>query len=638
MQKAAYLLFLKRFLPDLRTDISAIDTQFVRTINIILDQTDLEQVFSNYKRDLKDPAVYFYEEFLRACDPENAGRHGVHYSPPAVVSYMTRVVESILQSKFGVDLEGAAIIDPCCGTGTFLKHVKDNYRCSHLIGFELIPDAAEIAQCLINSALSRQEGEEVANCIIQTADALSIPNIGVRDKPLVVIGNPPYSGHSSNTGFVESLITDYKRGLVEKNPKWLQDDYVKFIRIAQHWVERTGSGIVAFITNHSFIFNPTFRVMRESLMKAFDHIYIIDLNGNAKINADGVDENIFPIQMGVAVSFMVKTSDRPDCKISYAYKFGSREDKLNMLSQTSFAQTPWETVSPAAPFSIFKPVDKNVHEEFYSFPSILDLFEKSSVGFVTSRDSFAIDTDRNALLARIAELRDDNITPDDIRSRYAVGDLDIEKAHRILQDDPNWRDKAVEIAYRPFERRYTYLSKSIMERPRLPFMQNMLKDNVAIAIGRAGQVTGSNEWDVVFCVDCPADLNLFRRGGAKLFPIYLCKDGQMISNLKSRYDEDFYYIYAICHSTQYRRRYADCLASDYPRIPITKDTALFESLAALGRKLIAVHLLPNMPLNGKPEHITIGGYGVPCGTAVAQTLEIRKRIDDLISKNAPWEP
>jgi len=622
-QRDVYLLFLKRCMPDLQIDISAIEYQFAYRVNEVLDHADFELIFSNYRLDSKSPAVYFYEEFLRACDPKKAGSRGVHYSPPSVVSYMARGVESILQSEFGIGLDNAVVVDPCCGTGTFLKHIIDNFRCSQLVGIELLPDAAEIAGCLLKVD-------------IRQVDALSILDIGVRDKPFVVIGNPPYSGHSSNTGVVESLLADYKYNLNEKNPKWLQDDYVKFIRIAQQWVDKAGVGIVAFITNHSYLFNPTFRAMRKSLMRTFDHLYILDLNGNAKINASGLDENVFPIQMGVAVSFMIKTTSLPDCKISHASILGSRKDKLDKLSQMAFSETPWEVVSPVEPFNIFKLIDQKLHEEFYSFPSILDLFKKSSVGFVTSRDAFAVDTDKNALLARIDDLRDDSISPDEIRARYAVGDLDIEKARHILQNDPDWKERVVQAAYRPFDKRYTYLSKAVMERPRLPFMENMLKDNIALAIGRAGQVTGSPEWDVIFCVDRPADLNLFRRGGAMLFPKYLYTDGQRPPNSVIQRDDIFYYIYALCHSSEYRRRYADFLKFDYPRIPITNNNAIFESLAELGRELVEVHLAPNTPMDGKPIKMTIGGYAIPFGSAVVKTMEIRGKINDLISQNPPW--
>ncbi|MHB9036919.1 MAG: type ISP restriction/modification enzyme [Armatimonadota bacterium] len=651
-QAIVYGQFVKRWLPCEPVE-GRFYPQISKLVGDVLDQSDLQQVFSTYLREGKDPAVYFYEDFLRAYDPANARTRGVHYSPPEVVSYMARVADSILRAEFGACLSEAVVLDPCCGTGTFLKHIEDHYKINagQMIGLELMDTPAAITSCILS------------RCDIRQIDSLGEINLDTKDRPLVIIGNPPYSGHSSNAGKLEALLADYKTGLTERNPKWLQDDYVKFIRMAQHRVETAGRGIVAFITNHSYLFNPTFRAMRESLMKSFDHIYVLDLHGNAKMNqrtspdpsflrrgdldlsplrrgttGGSQDENVFPIQMGVAISFMVRTSDAPECRVNYARIYGTRRDKLDKLAGMSFVDTPWADVGPAKPFCLFTPVDHKLREEYYGFPSLFDLFEKSSVGFVTSRDAFAVDTDRNALLDRIAALRDDKIAPDEIRSRYPVGDLNIESARQLLRNDPHWRDKAIEVAYRPFDRRWAYLSRAVMERPRLPFMDNLLRENVAIAVGRAGQVTGSREWDVVFCTDCPTDLNIFRRGGAMLFPRYIYVSDRDFINLKAsapHRDHLFDYIYAILHSAIYRQRYADFLAADYPRIPITQNADTFKSLSALGAKLISLHLLREVPqMTDDSAQMTIGGYTVT--TQAAQTLAIRKEIDEVVAENPPW--
>ncbi|MEN6416621.1 MAG: type ISP restriction/modification enzyme [Armatimonadota bacterium] len=678
-QAAAYGLFLRRLIPNLPVD-TYLDAQTSLRIDDILDQSDLDQVFTSYMCEGKDPAVYFYEDFLRALDPANARARGVHYSPPSVVSYMTRCVDSILVNEFGQSLSEAVVVDPCCGTGAFLLRVSpsdsrpegvplDSTRKpgvldlltrslvppfggtktsewgsrghsapggfqgqspwsglgqspKKLIGLELMETPAAIASRILPC------------CDIRRVDALDHIELDVGDRPLVIIGNPPYSGHSSNAGKLKALMADYKRGLKERNPKWLQDDYVKFIRMAQSHVESAGQGIVAFITNHSYLFNPTFRVMRQSLMMSFDRIYVLDMNGNAKINSsDGFDENVFPIQMGVAISFMIKTPNHADRKVYYARVRGSRQDKLDNLSILSFEDTKWVNIDPAEPFYQFTPVNHKLREEYYAFPSIVDLFEKGSVGFVTSRDSFAVDTNRDALLDRIAALRDDTISSDEIRRCYNVGDLDIESARQTLRDDPHWREKAVEVMYRPFDRRWAYLSRAVMERPRLPFMENLLRDNVALAIGRAGQVTGSPEWDVAFCTDVPADLNLFRRGGAMLYPKYVYVTNQRVLNLKPDAPNReflFEYIYAMLHSGVYRRRYADFLASDYPRIPMIDDPERFGALVELGGKLLSLHLSCR---TWQPDSVemTVGGYKVCCGSIASQLLAIREAIDKKIA-------
>ncbi|MCE5322191.1 N-6 DNA methylase [bacterium] len=619
-QYEAYSLFLDRLLQS--SIATPHNCPITKQVAAVLDHIDLDQVFTDYVAEGKDPAIYFFEEFTRACNALASRKRGVHYSPPTIVSYMVRCVESILSANMGISMQDAVVIDPCCGMGTFLKYIEDNCKHGRLIGMELDPTPAKLALHILRKSE-----------IIQ-ANSLDKTDLDIGNNMPVIIGNPPYSGHSSNAGKIEELLADYKDGLAERNPKWLQDDYVKFMRMAQNHIDSADKGIVAFITNHSYLFNPTFRVMRESLMRSFNHTYILDLNGNAKINAERSDENVFPIQMGVAISFMVKNADCNNKRLYYTQLHGTRTQKLDTLSHMSFTDTPWKDITPIKPFNLFIPVDNDLQKEYYAYPSILDLFNERSVGFVTSRDEFAVDEDRQALLERITALRDDKISPDEIRGRYAVGDLDIESARQTLQLDPDWESKIVEATYRPFDRRWVYLSKAVMERPRLPFMENMLHDNIALAVGRAGRVTGSSEWDVVFCADCPTDLNLFRRGGAMLLPKYIYTDGHRKSNLKSDNDGIFFYIYAVLYSVQYRARYADFLKSDYPRIPIVDNSHIFDELVDLGKELIAVHLMPNKVFPGDMSQMTIGGYGIPLGSAVIRTGVIQKKIDKALCSGA----
>ncbi len=338
------------------------------------------------------------------------------------------------------------VMDPCCGIGTFFRYIENNLSPRpEMIGAELMSVPCELA--------SRLLGE----CRILRADSLQDIELHTGGKTLVILGNPPYSGHSANVGQITEMVADYRAGLQERNPKWLQDDYVKFMRMAQHRVDEAGSGVVAFITNHSYIFNPTFRSMRASLMRSFDAIHVLDLQGNAKRAEKAPDENVFPIQMGVGISFLIKTSDVEKCAVMYAETRGTRQSKMDALARMDFSSTPWREVDAVKPFYLFTPTDRKLQEEFYGFSSLFHLFGESSVGFVTSRDRFAIDFDREALLNRIADLRRDDIPLEEIRSAYPIGDLDLEKARRELQADEDWQDCAVEALYRPFDRRWAYL-------------------------------------------------------------------------------------------------------------------------------------------------------------------------------------
>lgn len=648
-QAAAYAYLLRRWDTsiDVQPLIAEISGRAVDSIGAVLDEVDAEAVRAAYEAQGKDPAIYFYEVFLRAYDSAGARSRGVHYSPPEVVSGMVRGADFILRRELGCSLDEAVVIDPCCGVGTFLRHIERETRYRpRMIGMEIMPAAHAIASCLIPSA-----------AIVQ-ADWLSEEDIGFGEGIPLIIGNPPYSGHSSNPGKMAQMMGDYRDGLGERNPKWLQDDYVKFVRMAQHRIERAGRGVVAFITNHSYLTNPTFRGMRESLGRTFDQILVLDMHGNIK-RQDGKHQNIFPIQMGVAISFFVKTSERTDCDVRYFSIEGTRDDKLRTLSQLDLNDVPWSEAPAVGPLRVFTPSNAALSAQFYSYASLFDIFGENTIGFVTSRDRFAIGFTREEVLERISALRGGKVSDEELRERYGVGDLDIEAARSRLLRDPDWQSKAIEVMYRPFDRRWAYYSRAVMERPRLPFIENLMAENVALAVGRAGNVTGSEEWDVVFCTDRPADLNLFRRGGAKLFPRYVCSGSERLSNISlacADPDALFAYIYALLHSTAYRTRYADLLRIDYPRVPITEDAHLFSALAEVGMTLLEVHLMRSHPAPSGEASTRIGGYELPAKTLrdragvdsrvkaefvkrrVDKHVELRWDIDRIVNRKPPWKP
>lgn len=605
-QIAVYGSLLSRWEGIAPSDHAAPDWQ--ERIDAILDAADLDAIAEHYNAQSKRPAIYLYELFLHAYDPGVSRSRGVHYSPPGVVSYIVLGIEHLLHSHLGGELADALIVDPCCGIGTFLSHIEEHRApAPRLIGLELSQAACELATRI----LKRTE--------VGHADWLADMHLDTAGRTLVILGNPPYSGHSANPGAMAELLADYRDGIRERNPKWLQDDYVKFIRMAQHRIEQAGRGIVAFITNHNYLTNPTFRAMRHSLMRSFDHLYVLDLHGDARRvdrSLDMADQNVFPVRMGVAISFFVKISGQPDCQVRHAEITGTREKKLGLLSRLSIADTPWQEVHPTKPFSVLVRRDSDLEQRYSSWPSILDFFRETSVGFVTSRDRFAVDFDCEPLLQRIAALRDESVSPEELQARYPVGDLDIAACRQALQPDLPWEDAAVPVLYRPFDYRWAYLSPAVMERPRLPFMRSLLQDNVAIAVGRSGRATGSTIWDVVFCTDRPADLNLFRRGGAMLLPRWTNSGDRRLSNVYGsslEHDVVFPVIYAILYSNIYRTRCADFLATDFPRIPPINDASMIRDLAALGQRLMDLHTMRAEPKTTLPEAepFTIGGYPVP---------------------------
>ncbi|MEQ8973024.1 MAG: N-6 DNA methylase [Coleofasciculus sp. C1-SOL-03] len=365
--------FLKRlFNTIVETDaVSQIDWAIDDLVQL-LAQVDMSSILEKFGQRTRqdDPVVHFYETFLAAYNKALRKSRGVYYTPEPVVSFIVRSVDAILKERFDLPLGLAdnakdpktqkprvQILDPATGTGTFLYEVIKQIYCNledigmanqwdsyvednllnRLFGFELLMAPYAIAHLKLGLALQelgyqfkgkQRLGIYLTNTLDEAlkkseilfgqfvAQEANEASTVKRDVPvMVVLGNPPYSGHSANKSeWIAGLVHDYYYVdgvlLGEKNPKWLQDDYVKFIRFGQWRIDRTGSGIMALITNHGYLDNPTFRGMRQSLEKTFDEIYLMDLHGNSKkkeVAPDGSpDKNVFDIQQGVAVAIMVK--------------------------------------------------------------------------------------------------------------------------------------------------------------------------------------------------------------------------------------------------------------------------------------------------------------------------------------------
>ena len=399
----------------------------------LLNAADMEAVMSDFGRGSleKDPVVHFYETFLAAYDPEKRKVRGVYYTPEPVVSYIVRGIDYLIKDRFnrpwGLADRNTLILDPACGTGTFLHSVisliyetlcalgqdggwkgKDRYVSQSLLprifGFELLMAPYAMAHLKLELLL-RQKGfdfppgqrlgvyltntlEEKPPEVTHIPYAQSIAEESKaavkikKDDPIeVVLGNPPYAGHSANASlrwefkqktkekgkeigtrvltFIGRLIEDYKqvdgKPLGEKNPKWLQDDYVKFLRWGQWRITRTGQGVLAMITNHGYLDNPTFRGMRQQLMQTFSEIYLLNLHGNAKkkeVCPDGSkDENVFDIQQGVAIGLFVRVpGSTGPARVHYADLWGSRDGKYQTPGPNGSRSDPMARASAANAF------------------------------------------------------------------------------------------------------------------------------------------------------------------------------------------------------------------------------------------------------------------------------------------------
>ncbi len=453
---------------------------FVDDLAQLLAVTDMDAVLADFGKHTRqeDPIVHFYETFLAQYDPKMRELRGVYYTPEPVVSYIVRSVDALLRTHFDcpeglgddstvsytyVDDQGETraatsprvlLLDPACGTGTFLyyviEHIRESYRQTgnagmwsgyvreqllpRLFGFELLMAPYAMAHLKLGMQLAAvdlpqseratwaydfQSDERLGIYLTNTLEeamkrsevmfgryiseeANEAAKVKQERPVMVVLGNPPYSGHSANKGeWIAALLHENRgnyfevdgKSLGERNPKWLNDDYVKFIRFAQWRIEQTGYGILAFITNHGYLDNPTFRGMRQSLMQSFDEIYVLDLHGNSKKkehSPDGTkDENVFDIQQGVAIGIFVKRQRKNAAHatvVHHAHLWGLREinekveqgkrlvgGKYHWLAEHDITETEWTTLEPQSPFYFFIPQDNVLKTEYEEGWQIIDI-------------------------------------------------------------------------------------------------------------------------------------------------------------------------------------------------------------------------------------------------------------------------
>jgi hypothetical protein len=654
----------------------------VEDIADALAVADIKEVLHKYYVEHRgsDPIVHFYETFLAEYNPQERERRGVYYTPQEVVSYIVRSLDIILNEYFhkadGFATDSVTVLDPAAGTLTFLaeaakaavtefsaaygtagvselihKHILKNYYAfelmmapyaiAHLkigflleeLGYKLGED--ERFKLYLTNTLDMKELEEsnLPGTSSLSAESHAAGAVKKETPILVILGNPPYSGHSANKGpWISKEIKEYYKvdgkDLGEKNPKWLQDDYVKFIRFAQWKIDQAGEGALGFITNHSYLDNPTFRGMRQSLMTTFDHIYILDLHGNSKKREkcpDGSkDENVFDIQQGVAIILAIKKNGLTK-KVCHADCWGLREIKYEWLSRHHVKYTNWERLTPKSEFYFFIPRDEKLLAGYEKYPKITDIFPINSVGVVTSRDKFAISSDKEELKRRIRMFRNEDIPDSMIKQTFDLKDKKgwtVKNARSKVIAEENWEKQIMPILYRPFDQQWIFYNDAVIERTRKEVMRNMLHENLALCIGRAGHVVGAEKpWNVVFCAECIEDLNLFYRGGNVNFPLYLYPDEDLYNNSNRKYEREvnidlkvfdtlkktygkqpkpeeiLYYVYSVLYSNAYRKNYAEFLKSDFPRIPFCTDYTLFKRLAKLGGELIDLHLMKSKNLD-----------------------------------------
>jgi predicted helicase len=593
----------------------------------------------------------------------------------------TRIKTEVQGKPVEREVHKVQILDPATGTGTFLaevvKHIHrrfegqegiwSNYVENHLIprlnGFELLMASYAMAHLKLDLLLKETGYQPTTNQRFRVYLTNSLeeasqerPNLfmsqwlteeGIqadavkRDTPVMcVIGNPPYSISSSNKGeWIENLTCDYKKELNEKNIQALSDDYIKFIRFGHYYVEKNGYGILAYISNNSFVDGVIHRKMRENLLKSFDEIYIIDLHGSTKKRekaADGgIDENVFDIMQGVSINIFVKSEKKQKNAIANIYHFdlfGKRQFKYDFLSSNDLKSIIWKKINPFPPFFFFTNKELNINNSSKAF-EIASLFHFFNSGLTTEFDEVAIQENKavsetllNNLLTKSTE---------DIANIYNLNYSKYsKKISNAIKDLSSNKSLISEIYYRPFESKFTiYTGKSngIMGRPRTELMKHFISKNIGLVIGRQGQAVGGEDWNIVTITKTFTDSNIFRRGRGTVFPLYLYPETNaqkslepttertpnlnmdMVRQIAEKLGLAFVpekphtpnpsqegnfapidlldYIYAVLHSPTYREKYKEFLKIDFPRVPYPKDAATFWQLVKLGGEIRQIHLL-----------------------------------------------
>ncbi len=666
----------------------------VEDIAEILNVADVNKILHEYHitGKGKDPIIHFYETFLTTYDPQVRERRGVYYTPEPVVRYIVRAIHSILKSHFGLAdglaSEEVKLLDPAAGTLTFpaeairlavqehiekygkgdlhqwiRKTILQNYYAFELmmapyaighlkmgfifeeIGYKMADD--ERFKLYLTNTLEMEEIEQISiPGLSSLSEESHLAGKVKKEQPvLVILGNPPYSGISANINeWTERLLKEDIDGTqsyykVDNQPLgekklWLQDDYVKFLRFAQWKIQTSGYGIVGMITNHSYLDNPTFRGMRQSLMKTFDEIYILDLHGNSlkkeTTPEGGKDENVFDIRQGVAIVLFIKNKKGKKPTVFQIDKYGLRDEKYEWLAQEDFDKNNYREIMPVSPWYFFIPRNTSHIQRYLEWKRIDEIFPINVTGIVTARDNLAIDFDKNALKNKILMFRNKDLPNELIRDGLNLKDnyqWKLNDQRKKFQNIDNWEEYFSRILYRPFDIRHIYYQDNIVFRTRHEVMHHMLEDNISLCFMR--QFSGNMPYTHFLISEFIVDNRSFfsSKGIIQQAPLYIYPEEKkkstgsggfttmMLFEPKEKYgrkpnitliifeklqtaykkkpspEDILYYIYGVFYSNIYRETYAEFLKVDFPRVPFTADYKLFKTIGKLGNTLSDLHLL-----------------------------------------------
>ncbi|GAA7182287.1 DNA methyltransferase [Helicobacter pylori] len=550
----------------------------------LINHVDMGSILKDLNDD-KDPYLHFYETFLSAYDPKLRQSKGVYYTPDSVVEFIINALDSLLKTHFkdaplglksALDNENIKLLDFATGTGTFLLEAfrkaletrktsdggtstkEDKYQnlLKQFYGFEYLIAPYAIAHLNLSQAFKQEFKKPLkeddalkiilTNTLIQPSEIAADRGLQPifetelksaqeikKDKILIITGNPPYSGASSNEGLFEwevkatygiepkfqtieieknVKLTDKIKTLLknlqkqkesgsqnalkelknlhskyklqnEKNPKWLLDDYVKFMRFAQNKIESLGHGLFGFISNNAFLDNPTFRGLRHSLLECYDELYILNLHGNArkkeKTPQGAKDENVFDIMQGVSINLFVKNPQTTKPKIHYYDVYGERAEKYAFLAQNDLNSIEWLELAPREPFYLLIPQKTPLLDEYEQGFSVQDMFQVGGTGICSKKDHVVFHKDKESLIKLLKDFS--TLEPSELRRRYDIEDAQGWKLgwaiENVKKNQHNLENYIVLCQYRPFDYRWTYYtdkSCGFLARPVYDTFKHML--------------------------------------------------------------------------------------------------------------------------------------------------------------------
>ena len=599
LRKLDTVISLKWLISEILAIINHID---IASLTLELNKISHKNLFGNYLH--KDPYLHFYETFLSQYDPRLRELRGVYYTPFAVVKFIIDSIDSTLKHDFGeskglgsaLENDNITLLDFATGTGTFLLeafrkaldstppnslHYKPKNLLSRFNGFEFLIAPYTIAHLKISQTLKEENGLELNEnerfniYLTNTLQSIDINNadeqqtlsdefeLALESKKaqeiknnniMIITGNPPYNALSTNKYDIEAYkfcgLDEHTKPIPNNDRKHrLNDDYIKFIRFAQNKIDEQEMGIIAIITNNSFLDGVTMNGMRWNLLNSFDKIYILNLHGDSnkkEVNPNGgLEQNVFDIMQGVCISIFVKLdshnkpkartknevgikwatyTNNPKCQVFYYDIYGSRKEKYDFLSKYNLDSIEWENLNPQDKHYIFIPQDKKALKSYEKAWSVKDIFIMQGLGICTYRDTFCYADSKETLMQRITTFADENKGIEELRKEFNLPkdsrDWTIKNARAEILDTKNNENFYNKVHFKPFDFKYTYFtgkSKKFLGCPAGAIQEQMLRENVGLICDRGCKL---QKIDNIFIADMLIDLHL-AGGGSYLFPIYL---------------------------------------------------------------------------------------------------------------------